>query len=145
MAARDKIRFQKEMENYVPPPGEKGRKRKAAKDPNKPKRNLSAFFFFCNEKRPDIQKAHPEWKVGDVAKELGKLWEKCTDRTQYEKSAVRDKERYEKDMEGYRKGAIAGGSKKAKPAAVAEPDDDEGDEEEDEGDYDDDEDDEDDE
>ena len=96
MAARDKIRYQKEMEHYVPPPGEKGRKRKKDKDPNKPKRNLSAFFFFCNEKRPEVVKVHPEFKVGDVAKALGKQWEQCTDREKYEKLAAKDKERYEK-------------------------------------------------
>jgi len=142
MAARDKLRYQKEMENYIPPPGEKGRKRKQVKDPNKPKRNLSAFFFFCNEKRPDVNKAHPDYKVGDVAKELGKLWEKCTDRTKYDKLAAGDKERYDRDMEAYRKGNSPAKKLKPVPAPVVEEDDeedydDEDDDEDDDGDYDD--------
>ena len=40
MAAKDKERWERDMESYVPPPGEKGAKRKRAKDPNAPKRSL---------------------------------------------------------------------------------------------------------
>ena len=47
-AAADKKRYQAEMKHYVPPPDEGGKRRgkKAKKDPNKPKRNLSAYFLF---------------------------------------------------------------------------------------------------
>ena len=36
----------------------------------------SAFFFFCGEHRADIKARNPEYSVGDIAKELGKMWEK---------------------------------------------------------------------
>ncbi len=56
MADRDKKRYEMEMQDYVPAKGEKGRgkKRKHTKDPNAPKRSLSAFFWFCNDERPKV-------------------------------------------------------------------------------------------
>ena len=56
----------------------------------------SAFFFFCNEERPGVKKKHPKYAVGDIAKELGKMWEGCTDRARFEEMAVADRARYEK-------------------------------------------------
>jgi len=139
MAAKDKVRYNKEMATM--PAGEKGGKRKRTKDPNAPKRNLSGFFFFCNEERGKVKAAHPSYGVCDIAKEMGKKWEVCTNRAKYETLAAKDKERYEKEMAVYRAGG--GGSngstsaaKKAKPAAkkaaAAEPEDDDEDEDEDE-------------
>lgn len=96
MAEKDKQRYEREMQHYTPPAGQgKGQKRKRAKDPNAPKRNLSAFFFFCNEERPAIRKEHPDWSVGDVAKELGKKWELCSNKPKFEELARKDKKRYE--------------------------------------------------
>ena len=48
MAERDKLRFENEMRHYQPPQGATGRgtKRKQVKDPNAPKRSLSAFFWY---------------------------------------------------------------------------------------------------
>lgn len=43
MAEKDKMRYDTEMQSYIPPKGEKvgkGKKRKHAKDPNAPKRSL---------------------------------------------------------------------------------------------------------
>lgn len=43
MAEKDKARYELEMQSYVPPKGTvvgKGKKRKAFKDPNAPKRSL---------------------------------------------------------------------------------------------------------
>ena len=38
MAEKDKIRYEREMKNYVPPPGEGKKGKKKKKDPNAPKR-----------------------------------------------------------------------------------------------------------
>ena len=48
MAERDKIRFDDEMRHYEPADKGTGRgkKRKQQKDPNAPKRSLSAFFWY---------------------------------------------------------------------------------------------------
>ncbi len=73
----------------------RGVKRRRLKDPGMPKRSLSAFFFFCDEYRPKIRASHPEWKVSDIAKDLGKRWEECTNKAPYEVQAQNDKLRYE--------------------------------------------------
>lgn len=39
----------------------------------------SAFFFFCGEFRAEIKEKNPDYTVGDIAKELGKRWEKVRD------------------------------------------------------------------
>lgn len=97
MAASDKDRFNREMNNYQPPGegGRRRRKRRRIKEPGQPKRAWSAFFFFCDEFRPKVREAHPDWRVGNIAKELGRLWESCTDKEKYEKKSEADKQRYE--------------------------------------------------
>lgn len=124
IAAKDKARYQREMAGYVPPSGETHGKRKNKKDPNAPKRALSAFFFFCGEFRAEIKEKNPDYTVGDIAKELGKRWEKVTDRSKYEKQAADDKIRYEKAMAAYNKGT---GAKKSRSAAVSDEESDESD------------------
>lgn len=58
--------------------------------------NRSAFFFFSQERRPSVQGEHPEWKVGQVAQELGRMWKLMSEEEKnvYERKAVADKERY---------------------------------------------------
>lgn len=139
MAERDKSRYEKEMASYDPPAGAAaGKKRKRSKDPNAPKRALSAFFFFCADERPDVRAAHPEWSVAEVAKELGKRWEKMTNRSKFEAQAEADKKRYAREMEVYRSGGTvpsksSSPAKKAKapPKESDEEDDDEDDDDED--------------
>lgn len=46
---------------------------------DKPKRAPSAFINFSTAKRGELKTAHPEWKIGDIAKELGIMWSKLTD------------------------------------------------------------------
>ena len=40
--------------------------------------------------------AFPSYGVADIAKELGKRWEKCTDRPRFGAMAEKDKGRYER-------------------------------------------------
>ncbi|VDL19841.1 unnamed protein product [Hymenolepis diminuta] len=116
MAALDKDRYNREMNDYVPPEGvKKGKKRKAARDPTLPKRALSAFFFFCDDFRQEVRDEHPEWKVGDISKELGRRWEECTDKSKYDLLAQQDKQRYEEDMNKYRQGLYVPPKKQTKP------------------------------
>ncbi|KAK2519131.1 Hmgb1 [Columba guinea] len=91
----DKLRYEKEMKNYVPP---KGETKKKFKDPNAPKRPPSAFFLFCSEFRPKIKGEHPGLSIGDVAKKLGEMWNNTAadDKQPYEKKAAKLKEKYEK-------------------------------------------------
>lgn len=47
---------------------------KPIKDPNSPKRPLSAFMLFSQEERLKVMEENPDFLVTDVAKELGKRW-----------------------------------------------------------------------
>lgn len=76
-------------------------KTKKVKDPNAPKRPLSAYFFFAKDKRAEVLKKNPGMSVTEVAKALGEQWRGLGDKSKYEKMAVNDKARYEKEMKKY--------------------------------------------
>ncbi|VDN25966.1 unnamed protein product [Gongylonema pulchrum] len=103
LAQKDAERYQAEVAAYGGEDAMRKRKR-VKKDPNAPKRALSAFFFFSHDKRPDVQQQHPEWKVGQVAQELGRFWKALSDeeRAIYERKAMEDKERYAEEMRNYK-------------------------------------------
>lgn len=108
MAEKDKQRYDREMATYVPV-NDNGRKRKK-KDPNAPKRPLSAFFLFCADERASVKALHPNYSVGEVAKELGERWNKVPAevKSKYEGRVQAEKQRYEKEMDNYRKGVPNG-------------------------------------
>jgi len=130
MADKDKIRYDREMSQYTPPAGEGGRKRKK-KDPNAPKRPLSAFFLFCADERAAVKAQHPGYSVGEVARELGEKWNKVTAevKSKYEGRVQQEKQRYEKEMDTYRKGGVVA-------SAAAQANNDEGDDDDDDDDED---------
>jgi high mobility group protein B1 len=148
MSDKDKKRYDSEMVNFKPAKGEQGgRKRKRTKDPNAPKRALSAFFWFCSDERSKVKDKNPDWTVGEVAKELGRRWADVTPdaKSKFEALAAKDKVRYERENKVYKSGSGKkpkaspppkkggqGGSKK-KPAEDDDDDDDEEEEENDEG------------
>lgn len=82
-------------------------KMKTLKDPNKPKRAKSAYLFFCDAHRAKImkkmKKKDPSLKISEVAKELGAMWQKLTDKdkTPFNAQAEKDRERYKDEMEAY--------------------------------------------
>ncbi|XP_051176612.1 high mobility group protein DSP1-like [Leptopilina boulardi] len=84
----------------------RGTGKKRVKDPNAPKRPLSAFFWFCKDERAEVKSKNPAYTVGDIAKALGKKWADCTaeDKAKYAEMAEQDKDRYDKEMFNYRKG-----------------------------------------
>jgi len=92
---------------------------KKEKDPNAPKRSMSGFFFFSQAKRADIQRAHSDWKITQVAQELGRLWKgmSAAQKKPYEDSAAKDKIRYENDMKHYKAGGSTAGKKRASDGA----------------------------
>lgn len=98
--------------------GKRKRGAKAGKDPNAPKRPLSAFFCFSNEERPKVKAKYPEYTVGQIAKELGERWKTCPNKSKFEALAAKEKERYEEEMAEYKQNG-SGGAKK--PAAKAAP------------------------
>jgi len=47
---------------------------KPIKDPNAPKKPLSAYFLFSQDERVKVKIENPEYSITDVAKELGRRW-----------------------------------------------------------------------
>ncbi|KAG1064673.1 hypothetical protein G6F42_026959 [Rhizopus arrhizus] len=50
---------------------EKPKKKKAEKDPNAPKRNLSSYMLYSQSVRPDVVKQNPTVRPVDIAKIIG--------------------------------------------------------------------------
>lgn len=67
------------------------------------KKPLTAFFAFSADERANVKAAHPEYKIGDVAKALGEMWSNLdADRkAKYESDAKEAKEAYEKAKSEY--------------------------------------------
>uniref|UniRef100_A0A7E4VH41 High mobility group protein n=1 Tax=Panagrellus redivivus TaxID=6233 RepID=A0A7E4VH41_PANRE len=103
LASKDSERYQAEIAHYG---GEAAmrRKRRVKKDPNAPKRALSAFFIFSSEKRADVAAEFPEWRAGQIAQELGRMWKTMTEEEKmvYENKAVVERERYVEELRVYR-------------------------------------------
>jgi len=74
-------------------------KRTSKKNKDGPKRNKSAYLFFCQDKRADVKKEHPDLKMTEVSKKLAILWKDIgeADKKKYNKMAEEDKKRYEKE------------------------------------------------
>ncbi|XP_069183253.1 high mobility group protein DSP1 isoform X1 [Procambarus clarkii] len=135
MAEKDKTRYDTEMRGYRGPRQARAtRKRRNRKDPNAPKRALSAFFWFSNDERPKVRAANPDMGVGEVAKQLGAAWSNTPPevKAKYEVMAENDKARYEKEMKAFKEGNF--GAKKLKTAVATEDDDDDESESEEEDD-----------
>jgi hypothetical protein len=126
-ADKDKERYNEEMKSYIRPSddvlmeqkinqkksrksgGEEkvkksddkksGDKKTRAKKPEgAPKGAKSAYMFFCGDKRDEVKQAFPDFKGGEITKELARMWKEDystdVDREDYVKQADEDKERY---------------------------------------------------
>merc|ERR1719419_796431 len=73
------------------------------KDPNRPKRGLSAYLIFVNKKRPEL--TNRGLGLTEITTEAGKMWAKLSDgqKAPYEKKAAKSKAEAEKAMEKYMK------------------------------------------
>ncbi|KAL6235569.1 Non-histone chromosomal protein 6 [Aspergillus navahoensis] len=76
------------------------------KDPNAPKRGLSAYMFFANDNREKVREENPGISFGQVGKMLGERWKSLSDkdRKPYEDKAAADKKRYEDEKAAYKAG-----------------------------------------
>eukprot|EP01117_Protostelium_nocturnum_P011167 TRINITY_DN4056_c0_g1_i1.p1 TRINITY_DN4056_c0_g1~~TRINITY_DN4056_c0_g1_i1.p1 ORF type:complete len:207 (+),score=87.30 TRINITY_DN4056_c0_g1_i1:111-731(+) len=81
------------------------RKSKSKKDPLKPKRGMSSFMFFANDKRAEVRTANPSLKITEVGRKLGEMWKELTpeEKKKYEDLSSKDSERYQEAMKGYTK------------------------------------------
>ena len=116
--------------------GKQTSKKKAVKDPNKPKRPPSAFFVFMEEFRKQFNKEHPENKaVSAVGKAAGAKWKTMSEaeKAPYAAKAEKRKAEYEKNMKAYNKkqaeGPTAADEEESDKSMSEVNDEDEGDEE----------------
>ena len=113
-AAEDKARYNEEIKDYIVPSDDellaskKGSK-KSDKDPNAPKRNKTAYIYFCSDKRAEAKsELGDDAKATEVTALLGKMWKELKeddDRSEelekYTKMAVDDKARYQDEIKMY--------------------------------------------
>ncbi len=78
-------------------------KAKKVKDPNAPKRPLSAYFIYLADQREAFKKAHPGCSVTDVTKGVADQWKKVSEKekAKYTGKAAALKEQYTKAVEEY--------------------------------------------
>ena len=109
-AEADKERYAEEMKDYVPTSEEELKKMKKKMKSGRPKKTTSAFIYFCKDIRPIIKEENADMSHPDVMREIGKRWKElkasniAKDKralAKYEKANVKDKERYDAEMEKY--------------------------------------------
>mmetsp|Transcript_3312 Transcript_3312/g.6226 ORF Transcript_3312/g.6226 Transcript_3312/m.6226 type:complete len:381 (-) Transcript_3312:218-1360(-) len=123
-AEADKARYLHELANYVPPPGYDvkgdaiathathtvpkrrgggGSSSKTSRDPNAPKRNMSAYLLYQNCMREQFKAQNPGMTFGQLAKYTSHMY-KCLsleEKNRWEAHAAQDKARYEAEMTTY--------------------------------------------
>jgi len=77
---------------------------KKIKDINAPKRPKSSYIFFCLDKRSEIKESIPNIAAKDILIELGLAWGLLSEdgKFKYVKLALKDKERYNKEIKNYK-------------------------------------------
>merc|ERR1712038_2200938 len=90
---------------------------KPIKDPNAPKKPLSAYFLFSQEERLKVKAENPDYSITEVAKELGKRWATLdpTIKNSYEQRYQDARKVYESEMNTYKP------KKKKDPNAPKQP------------------------
>ena len=89
MARKDKIRFEQEKKSYKGP-----WKVPQIQHKDRPKKPMSAFLAFGNERRKAIAEANPLMTNGEISSQLAKLWRECPPQI---KQAYRDREARERE------------------------------------------------
>lgn len=80
-----------------------GRPKKAKKDPNAPKRNMSAYFLYSIDARPRVKEENPDASFGDIARLISAEYKTLSsDEVEvWKEKAAADKVRYEEEMRQY--------------------------------------------
>ena len=101
-ARHDKVRFVKEKAAY------KGHwnqpKRRAKKDPDAPKRPMSAFLKFSKTRRKKVREENPNVSNTDVSRLLGEIWRNATDeeKAPYVETEIIERNKYKEVMKKWK-------------------------------------------
>lgn len=77
MARKDKARYEMEKSMYTGPWKVPAKKR-SQKDPNAPKRPMSAFLSFSNSKRSYVKEKYPNVGNAEISRILAQMWKDAT-------------------------------------------------------------------
>lgn len=77
MARRDKARYELEKTMYTGPWKVPATKARSQKDPNAPKRPMSAFLSYSNSKRAHVKSSNPDIGNAEVSRVLAKMWKEA--------------------------------------------------------------------
>lgn len=115
---KEREAYNKLMEDYEPPAGMKRSKPKAAKDPNAPKKPLTAYFMWMNANRDRIKKENPDAGLGEIAKIAGAEWKDvdADEKAELEATYRENMEEYKEKMKSYTPSKKSSPAKKAKKA-----------------------------
>eukprot|EP00550_Attheya_septentrionalis_P012115 CAMPEP_0198303606 /NCGR_PEP_ID=MMETSP1449-20131203/56973_1 /TAXON_ID=420275 /ORGANISM="Attheya septentrionalis, Strain CCMP2084" /LENGTH=341 /DNA_ID=CAMNT_0044006101 /DNA_START=449 /DNA_END=1474 /DNA_ORIENTATION=- len=117
-AEADKARYLHELASYVPPPGYdakgdaiiaplgakgRGKSGKPEKDPNAPKRNMSAYLLYQNAMRDQFKRENPGMTFGQLAKYTSHMYKNLTpeEKATWDARAAQDKARYDAQISAY--------------------------------------------
>ena len=83
----------------------KARRTRKPKDPNAPKKNVSAYIWFTYEMREKVKRGNPELTFGQIGKELGRLWTELDEESKkkFVELAKKDKSRFDREMDALTK------------------------------------------
>ena len=80
----------------------KSKKLKNEDGENLPKKNKSAYLYFCEAERENVKRKHPELSNKEIITKLGELWSKIKNDEKkikvFKDLALEDKERYNQEM-----------------------------------------------
>ena len=116
-AEEDKARYLHELSQYMPSPGydAKGdviagaitiktvKSGKHARDPNAPKKNMSAYLMYQNTMRESFKAENPGMTFGQLSKFTSSMYKSLTpeEKARWEEAAAQDKTRYDAEMARY--------------------------------------------
>lgn len=104
-------------------PRKKQSEGKKGKDPNAPKRPLSAYMLWLNANRDKIRSDSPGMSVTDVSKKAGELWKGMSKekKEEWDRKAEDAKREYEKAMKDYSEGGKSDSFRREKPKKKKKP------------------------
>lgn len=94
MGRQDRERYEREKAAYKGP-----WKVPDIKDPLEPKKPMSAFLAFANERRRAVANANPLWTGSEISSFLSKLWKECPAQVKkgYQDRVAQQREQFKRD------------------------------------------------
>lgn len=86
-------------------PKRKNAKGRKEKEKGAPKHPSASYMFFSNANRDRVLSENPGYTVIDISRHIGNMWKTLSpeEKLPYEEQAKQDRQRYQKEMEEFRK------------------------------------------